>query len=213
MRQRLSSLYEGLRHFIEGDDLWHALCIWQDNYGAASTFELKEYLNQIAPLLPSEIQRTKVHRKLVQSLLMNGSIAHFDPLPSMNDFRINHGLEVPAIQQEVAIPSAIASFIAFYLEIRKQLTTEHADRLHGKLVWLTEQNGMSDEFQSYLATIHDAEPCLAYITDAPGSLTPLLDTCYELLCEWLGPVEADKRFVMALSKSKQKADFELQALL
>ncbi len=213
MRQRLSSLYEGLRHYLMGDDLWHALCIWQDHHTQASTFELKEYLNQIGPLLPEGSSRSQVHRKLVKSLLMNGTVATFDPVPTMNEFRVKHGLEVPAMQKELAIPEHVASFVDFYQAIHTGLAPELAERLHGKLVWLAEKYQLTDEFQNHLISIHARYPIQAYITDEPESLAPLMDACYELLCEWVGPVEADIRFNRALLQGKTRNGYPLEALL
>lgn len=213
MRQRLRSLYEGLKQYLVGDDLWHALCVWQDNYADASTFELKEYLNQIAPLLPADTTRAQVHRSLVQCLLMNGKIAHFDPLPTMNEFRVKHGLVVPQMQQPVALPPHIAGFSQFYRAIAQGIGEQLGGHLHQRLVSMAESQGLSEEFQDYLVAIHADEPVCVYITDEPGMLVPLMDACYEMLCEWLGPVEADSRFTGALLESRRRESFELAALL
>lgn len=215
MKSQLSSLYEGLKGILDGDDLLHALCIWQDQFDGSPTFAIKDYVKTIAPLVPPDFSQTQLHKKLASTLVLNGQVAKYNPLKEMNGFRVRQGLPVPEEKATVIAPH-LAAFHALVLAVMTSLPPKYQQDLKKNLNQQGKKLRAGVAFNEYLEYLVLNQTHLDNVDVAEEKLSSMVDVCYQRLCSYLGPVAADRVFQQAIDTVKQKNTIEaaeIEALL
>lgn len=177
LQRRRRAIITGLTPYMSEPLLLEAISHWQQHYSQRPRFTLQGFVSDLCKLFDLSERRHQIHMSLVQAMTLSDSELAEDPLAS-------------TLAPQDAHPCTQA-----FEALMRQLW---------KLVGVTTANQLRLDLCGQLRRRHvDAETrlTLEYWLQSPerplaplplASLRDQLNCCYVLLCERLGPVEADR---------------------
>ena len=185
--QRASAIQLALAPYLDGRQIERAIGLWQEKYASQPTFFLQYYVRECCELLGVESLRTQLVQSLVREL---------------NSQRLNPR-ETAATDDSMSGPVAEASVQVFQQLFR--LLINSAGPLRGREIAAYVASGLPGmalprPVQRSLASWLDGSMPVIEASVAPKVLTQLINRAYVGLCEYCGPVKADRILHEAVSQ-------------
>jgi len=196
---RRRAIYTGLAGHLAGDELLAVLCLWEDRYAEKPPFALNEFLAEVVQASGQRLERARLYRELVGALTGPLSALLPDPAPQLHAWRQQQGRQAPEPSEH---GQARHSFGLLSQAMLTALGCEQGERLRrfaaGNLGGMQVDDATRLRLRAWLLQ-GDEQGLLGL---APEQLRKLLNLLYIGLCEFLGPVAADR----LLSQSVQQVE-------
>ena len=201
LQRRRRAIVTGLMPYMNEPLLLEAISLWQQNYAERPRFSLQGFVSELCQLFDLGERRHQIHMSLVQAMTLSEQELADDPLASRDESPVEEHPCSRAFEQMMhALWEGIGAAAA------SQLRLDLAAQLRSQQVGAEVRLTMEYWLQSPERPL------------APLALPPLrdqLNRTYVLLCERLGPVEADQQLKAAYQKAlaRQVAPAALRQLL
>lgn len=201
INQRRRAIYTGLKDFLNDEQMERALRHWENRYADQPSLALQRFVADICADSELKAKRATVLRSLLNA--MNSPVSDLLPDPG--------GSSGSSIMQPPAANSGSA-FSALMLALMSQLSDDKQGKLRLDLFAALRRRQLPptllDALQRWLASRHPLE-----LQQAPTALLQkLINQYYVLLCEDLGPIQADRMLALAV-KQVQREQPELDSFL
>lgn len=189
LASRRRAIYTGLSSHFAGDELLAVLSLWEERYAEKPPFALNEFLAEVAAASGQRLERAKLYRELVGALTGPLSALLPDPGPELLAWRQRRGVTAPEGQQAQQARHSFcllsqALFNALGAGRSESLRRFAADNLGGMQV----DEARRQSLRAWL--LQGDEQALQGLV--PAQLSKLLNLLYIGLCEFVGPVAADR---------------------
>ncbi len=202
---------QGLMPFLDGERLLLALQIWEEKYSNEPIFGLTRFVNELCDSTALQVQRGKVLQALIQTLtnLSSSSPVH---APQLN-------VELPV---KVAQPSRVSQHDATWTcsllvdTLMRGLSREKSDEI--RLYMLNNLGSLRQPvaIQTALRTWLNRQQNTIPVSIAESVLTRIVNLAYVALCEYEGPIKADRLLhnaVLTVEKMATDSSFPVRRLL
>ncbi|AKH69166.1 hypothetical protein IMCC21906_01488 [Spongiibacter sp. IMCC21906] len=207
VNQRRQAIYTGLHDFMDEQDLERAVQHWENSYADQPSLALQRFVAYIC----NEDSALKKQRSAVLRSLLNAM-----NLP-VNELQKKTSRNTSNISQEN--PQALSHNVAFsalILALMSQLNESQQTKLKLDLFAALRRrklpHNILDALQRWLSNRQALE-----LNNAPASLLQkLINQFYVLLCESVGPIQADRMLanaVQQLQREQPELDLFLSSLL
>lgn len=198
------AVFTVLSEYVRDDALWSAMWRWQNDFSDKSQFELNGFLSQCRDIPGIAENRPQLYRQLISVLMDHAARLKPDPMEQMLAFQAmqaNGGAVVQAAKPAVDWSPVFSRVLdSIFTQLRsdtarlvKRFATEQAVR-HGLPQGL-----------AYSFTLWEERSDPMNVQGVPlVQLKKLLNYIYIGLCEYLGPVDADRILSQSI-KSAQAA--------
>lgn len=212
--QKKAAIQGALSSYLNDDRLGHALLVWEEKYSQQPTFALQRFINEFCDNSALSAQRSKILQSLIKAL----SGADGRPLDKpMGLPELNNPVENPApatihpasdVDESIAcctqLIETVFSLLPGDMHIKTRLYL--IDNLPGmKLNAMTQRAVHAWLSQQYRipGDIHMEEKALRH----------LINLTYISLCEFLGPIKADRTLHEAIVATEMNHSFPVRHLL
>lgn len=189
LQRRRRAIVTGLTPYMNEPLLLEAISHWQEHYAQRPRFSLQGFVTDLCRLFDLGERRHQIHMSLVQAMTLSDSELAADPIaassPREGEHPCTHAFEILMRHLWDGLGRQAADQLR--LDLASQLRSSH--------------------------THPEVRLTMEYWLQAPErSLSPLslaslreqLNRTYVLLCERLGPVEADRQLKAAYQRSVQE---------
>ncbi|MEP5231966.1 MAG: hypothetical protein ABJQ78_11070 [Alloalcanivorax sp.] len=192
VQRRRRAIVTGLTPYMNEPVLLEAVSHWQQHYAERPSFSLQGFVSDLCRLFDLGERRHHIHMSLVQAMTLSDSELAADPLATSND---NHSRAHPCTH----------AFQCLLQALWQGLGKRAASQIQLDLGAQLRQASVSPETRL----------TMEYWLQSPDqSLSPLpltslrdqLNRTYVLLCERLGPVEADRQLKAAYQATLTRLD-------
>ncbi|MBN7116782.1 hypothetical protein ACP87_03030, partial [Pseudomonas oleovorans] len=195
---RRRAIYTGLAGHFSDEEVWPLLALWENKYAEQPPFALNEFLAEVVLRTERKLERARLYRELVGALTGPPSQLLPDPEEQLAAWRQGRNEAV----RQVATPDSAAqtTFLALNQALLEQLDVQQQQALRrfaaGSL------NGMEVSQELGLRLRAWLEQGAADGVESLGleQLRKLLNLLYIGLCEFLGPVRADRVLSQAVAR-------------
>ncbi|WP_290538605.1 MULTISPECIES: hypothetical protein [Alcanivorax] len=187
LQRRRRAIVTGLTPYMNEPLVLEALSLWQQNYAERPRFSLQGFVSELCQLFDLSERRHQIHMSLVQAMTLSERELADDPLADSGE---RHAQEHPCSQAFEQMMRSLWDGIG--ARAASQLRLDLAAQLRSNKVGTEIRLTMEYWLQSPDRPL------------APLALTALrdqLNRTYILLCERLGPVEADQQLKAAYQKT------------
>ena len=201
VQRRRRAIVTGLTPYMNEPVLLEAISHWQQHYAERPSFSLQGFVSDLCRLFDMGERRHHIHMSLVQAMTLSDSELAADPLADSN----GHDTD--------AHPCTHA-FQCLLQALWQGLGKRSATQLQLDLGAQLRQSSVSPETRLTMEYwLQSPEKPLSPLPLA--SLRDQLNRTYILLCERLGPVEADRQLKAAYQTTLARLDHReaLQALM
>lgn len=191
--QRRQAIATGLQGFLDDHGVERALRHWESRYADQPSLALQRFVADICQDTPLKNQRAAILRSLLNA--MN--------LPASQAASANGSTAAFAPQRQPTLSHSTA-FSELMLALMGQLGESQQAKLRLDLFAALRRRNLPpsilDALQRWLASRQ-----LLELDNAPASLLQkLINQYYVLLCESLGPIQADRMLAAAVKKVQQE---------
>ena len=198
---RRRAIYTGLAGHFSDEEVWPLLALWESKYAEQQPFTLNEFLAEVVLRTERKLERARLYRELVGALTGPPSQLLPDPEEQLAAWRQGRNEAV----RQVATPDSAAqtTFLALNQALLEQLDVQQQQALRrfaaGSL------NGMEVSQELGLRLRAWLEQGAADGVESLGleQLRKLLNLLYIGLCEFLGPVRADRVLSQAVARVEE----------
>ena len=207
LANRRRAIYTGLSRYLPEAELMPILSFWEANYSEKPSFALNEFLGEVAKRCSQKLERASLYRELIT--IMNGPATALlpDPVIQLEAWRQGAG----ASAEEVSGSDVQAKQTFEALSARLFAALEES-QLFAFRRWvssnLSEVSG-DTELRLRLRAWLEQGGGIARIPLTIQQLRTLLSLIYGGLCEYFGPVQADRLLSQAVS-DVEKLNLPLQ---
>lgn len=207
LMQRRRAIYTGLLPYLEGEDIYTALWLWQDRFSSQPALALHAYIHEITPLMGKAVSRSELHRSLVAAQGRSMGELAPDPYNDMLAYREGR-LKVSSLasEQTVAVLPSTRVFEAILFEYFQSIDTtqpsvtdkirryiaQHVTHLDLPLPAFTELGHWLNGLRVHLHQPYTVE-----------EIRRLLHIGYIGGCEYLGPTMTDTLLATAVKKTER----------
>ncbi|MCK0152294.1 hypothetical protein MWU49_01135 [Alcanivorax sp. S6407] len=194
LQRRRRAIVTGLTPYMNEAVLMEAISHWQQHYSERPRYSLQGYVSDLCKLFDLGERRHHIHMSLVQAMSMSEQELAHDPMAAQTTSR-QHSHPCTAAFQALmealweALPASVAS----------QLRLDMIGMLRGRSVSPETRLTMEHWLHSPGRTLGGLPLEV---------LRKQLNNAYVLLCERLGPVEADTHLKSAYTRTRQHRDLE-----
>ncbi len=198
---RRRAIYTGLAGHFSDEEVWPLLALWENKYAEQPPSALNEFLAEVVLRTERKLERARLYRELVGALTGPPSQLLPDPEEQLAAWRQGRNEAV----RQVATPDSAAqtTFLALNQALLEQLDVQQQQALRrfaaGSL------NGMEVSQELGLRLRAWLEQGAADGVESLGleQLRKLLNLLYIGLCEFLGPVRADRVLSQAVARVEE----------
>ncbi|MBL4570261.1 MAG: hypothetical protein JKY21_03790 [Alcanivorax sp.] len=183
LQRRRRAIVTGLTPYMNEPLVLEAVSLWQQHYAERPRFSLQGFVSELCQLFDLGERRHQIHMSLVQAMTLSERELADDPLA---DSAENHAQEHPCSQAFEQMMRSLWDGIG--ARAASQLRLDLAAQLRNNQIGAETRLTMEYWLQS-------PERPLAPL--ALAALRDQLNRTYVLLCERLGPVEADQQLKAA----------------
>jgi hypothetical protein len=187
LQRRRRAIVTGLTPYMNEPLVLEAVSLWQQHYAERPRFSLQGFVSELCQLFDLGERRHQIHMSLVQAMTLSERELADDPLADSGE---SHAQEHPFSQAFEQMMRSLWDGIG--ARAASQLRLDLAAQLRSNQVGTEIRLTMEYWLQS-------PERPLAPL--ALGALRDQLNRTYVLLCERLGPVEADQQLKAAYQKT------------
>ena len=191
LNQRRRAIYTGLIDFLDDEQMERALRHWENRYADQPSLALQRFVADICADSELRTKRPAVLRSLLNA--MHRPANELLPDPGGSD---------PVMQPPAA--NSGSAFSALMLALMSQLSEDKQGKLRLDLFAALRRRQLPptllDALQRWLASRHPLE-----LQQAPTALLQkLINQYYVLLCEDLGPIQADRMLALAVKQVQKE---------
>lgn len=218
MAQRRRAIYQGLKQYLEGDDLLNALCIWQQHYAHLPRFAITSYVRRITDGTNLENTRVAIHLSLTSALMLGEDSLGADPLAAMRRYlaaRVGNseaaemlgggqdaGEETPAQTDRMRVfEQLMEAFFERITTINKATARDMRQALIDSLAHIDMDPARTQAISTWL----QGDSKRLEMEIETEQLQQLLHQAYIIACNRLGPVRADELLSEALQASEHNS--------
>lgn len=201
VQRRRRAIVTGLTPYMNEPVLLEAVSHWQQHYAERPSFSLQGFVSDLCRLFDMDERRHHIHMSLVQAMTLSDSELAADPLANSNEndteaHPCTHAFQCLLQALWQGLGKRVASQLQLDLGAQLRQTSVSAETRLTMEYWL-----------------QAPEKTLSPLPLA--SLRDQLNRTYILLCERLGPVEADRQLKEAYQTTLARLDHReaLQALM
>ncbi|VXC92640.1 conserved hypothetical protein [Pseudomonas sp. 8Z] len=195
---RRRAIYTGLAGHFSDDELWPLLALWEKKYSDKPPFALNEFLGEVVLRSERKLERARLYRELVGAL--TGAADNLLPDPEAQLAAWREGRNEAARSMSGPDTAAQASFLALNQALLAQMDSVQQQALRrfaaGNLGGMEVSVELSARLQAWFeqGAIDGIERL------GLEQLRKLLNLLYIGLCEYFGPVRADRMLSQAISR-------------
>lgn len=187
---RRRAIYTGLVGHFSEEEVWPLLALWENKYAEQPPFALNEFLAEVVLRTERKLERARLYRELVGALTGPPSQLLPDPEEQLAAWRQGRNEAV----RRVATPDAAAqaTFLALGQALLEQLDAAQQAALRGFAAGNLAGMEVGPELTTKLRTWFEQGSADGIAALGLEQLRKLLNLLYIGLCEFLGPVRADR---------------------
>lgn len=187
--QRRRAIYTGLKPFMDDDSLIDALLHWEENFANAPRFTLQKFVSELCREGELRSRRADILLSLVQAMNMPSQSLLPDPVQSN-----------PAPSRD----NGGDAFVALAQALFHCLDNNHRYQLRLDMLASLDAMGLpAHVLHAMNKWLNDNQP-LDSLHAPTRVLRALINRFYVLLCERLGPVNADQVLSRAVARAQQE---------
>lgn len=196
LQRRRRAIVTGLTPYMNEAVLMEAISHWQQHYSERPRYSLQGYVSDLCKLFDLGERRHHIHMSLVQAMSMSEQELASDPLASSS------------ADSKEAHPHT-AAFQVLMESLWRQMHPSVASQLRLDMIAMLRGRSVSPETR--LTMEHWLQSPGRTLGGLPLEvLRKQLNHAYVLLCERLGPVEADTHLKTAYNMARQERHLEAQ---
>jgi hypothetical protein len=188
LEYRRRAVYTALIQHLDGDELWEALALWEDNYAASANFSAQRFLSDVLNTPELRGKRVRVFQGLIRMLASPASDLLPDPREQLLVYRMRRGKTSAVTSSRDPAVVACSSLLA---RILRGLDENNRLRMRLFILDQLEKSGIDVAMRAAVRTWLSDQTRLALDTATIGDLRRLINLAYIGLCEYVGPVAAD----------------------
>ncbi|MDF1693893.1 MAG: hypothetical protein P1U47_16065 [Zhongshania sp.] len=207
LSERRRAIYTGLKPFLDEATLLKAVTHWENRYADQPSLALQRYVADICQNAGLKDKRATILRSLLHAMGQDSTALLADPRGDSN---------TSTSTKHVESASASQAFAELMLAMMSQVDESQQHKLRIELFAALRQRQLPLTILEALQRWLGNRERLELGTAPPALLQKLLNQYYVLLCENLGPVNADKilaRGVQHVQAQHPKLDPFLASLL
>lgn len=199
---RRRAIYTGLAGHFPEEELWPLLALWESKYAERPPFALNEFLAEVVLRTERKLERARLYRELVGALTGPTSQLLPDPEEQLQAWR--QGQSDSLRQAAKPDAAAQATFLALSQALLEQLDAAQQLALRrfaaGNLGGMEVAHELTVRLRAWLEHgVSDGVESLGL-----EQLRKLLNLLYIGLCEFLGPVRADRVLSQAVGRVEEQ---------
>ena len=209
---RRRAIYTGLAGHFSDEEVWPLLALLESKYAEQPPFALNEFLAEVVLRTERKLERARLYRELVGALTGPPSQLLPDPEEQLAAWRQGRNEAV----RQVATPdsSAQTTFLALNQALLEQLDGAQQAALRRFAAGNLSGMGVSSELSTRLRIWLEQGGSDGIANLGLEQLRKLLNLLYIGLCEFLGPVRADRVLSQAVNRvEEQGVEFSPRRLL
>ncbi|WP_179526977.1 hypothetical protein L0Y47_18385 [Ectopseudomonas composti] len=209
---RRRAIYTGLAGHFSDEEVWPLLALWENKYAEQPPFALNEFLAEVVLRTERKLERARLYRELVGALTGPPAQLLPDPEEQLAAWRQGRNEAV----RQVATPDSAAqtTFLALSQALQEQLDSAQQAALRRFAAGNLSGMGVSSELSTRLRIWLEQGGGDGVASLGLEQLRKLLNLLYIGLCEFLGPVRADRILSQAVNRvEEQGAEFSPRRLL
>jgi hypothetical protein len=190
---RRRAIYTGLKPYMNDDALLDALMHWENHFATAPRFTLQRFVAELCKEGELRSRRADILLSLVQALSMPASSLLPDPL--------QHRTVAVKVSTDVDESHGFSALMLALFEVMPK-DTQYNMRLDmlASLDVRKLPRSLLVAMQRWLGDKDTLQP----VHCDPALLRTIVNRCYVVLCERVGPVEADRLLARAANMAQQK---------
>ena len=201
---RRRAIYTGLKPYLADEQLIDAVMHWQQHFAEAPRFTLQKFVSELCREGELRARRADILLSLVQAMNMPGASLLPDPLASS------------AQQQNQRPAQPGAAFAALMTALFELTPGDNRYQLRLDMLASLDPNRLPQQvFYHVQRWLADNVPIQSLNGDA-RILRSLVNRAYVMLCERIGPVQADRILAAAVNRACEahpSLNDEIEALL
>ena len=209
---RRRAIYTGLAGHFSDEEVWPLLALWENKHAEQPPFALNEFLAEVVLRTERKLERARLYRELVGALTGPSSQLLPDPEEQLAAWRQGRNEAV----RQVATPDSAAqtTFLALNQALLEQLDSAQQAALRRFAAGNLSGMGGSAELSTRLRIWLEQGGGDGIANLGLEQLRKLLNLLYIGLCEFLGPVRADRVLSQAVNRvEEQGVEFSPRRLL
>ncbi|PIA67757.1 hypothetical protein [Pseudomonas sediminis] len=209
---RRRAIYTGLAGHFSDEEVWPLLALWENKYAEQPPFALNGFLAEVVLRTERKLERARLYRELVGALTGPPSQLLPDPEEQLAAWRQGRNEAV----RQVATPDSAAqtTFLALNQALLEQLDGTQQAALRRFAAGNLSGMGVSSELSTRLRIWLEQGGGDGIANLGLEQLRKLLNLLYIGLCEFLGPVRADRVLSQAVNRVEgQGVEFSPRRLL
>lgn len=209
---RRRAIYTGLAGHFSDEEVWPLLALWESKYAEQPPFALNEFLAEVVLRTERKVERARLYRELVGALTGPPAQLLPDPEEQLSVWRQGRNEAV----RQVTTPDSAAqmTFLALNRALQAQLDGGQQAALRRFAVGNLSGMGVNSELSTRLRLWFEQGNDEGVASLGLEQLRKLLNLLYIGLCEFLGPVRADRVLSQAVSRvEEQGVEFSPRRLL
>ena len=209
---RRRAIYTGLAGHFSDEEVWPLLALWENKYAEQPPSALNEFLAEVVLRTERKLERARLYRELVGALTGPPSQLLPDPEEQLAAWRQGRNEAV----RQVATPDSAAqtTFLALNQTLLEQLDGAQQAALRRFAAGNLSGMGVSAELLTRLRIWLEQGGGDGIANLGLEQLRKLLNLLYIGLCEFLGPVRADRVLSQAVNRvEEQGVEFSPRRLL
>ena len=209
---RRRAIYTGLAGHFSDEEVWPLLALWENKYAEQPPSALNEFLAEVVLRTERKLERARLYRELVGALTGPPSQLLPDPEEQLAAWRQGRNEAV----RQVATPDSAAqtTFLALNQALLEQLDSAQQAALRRFAAGNLSGMGVSSELSTRLRIWLEQGGSDGIANLGLEQLRKLLNLLYIGLCEFLGPVRADRVLSQAVNRvEEQGVEFSPRRLL
>ena len=209
---RRRAIYTGLAGHFSDEEVWPLLALWESKYAEQPPLPLNEFLAEVVLRTERKLERARLYRELVGALTGPPSQLLPDPEEQLAAWRQGRNEAV----RQVATPDSAAqtTFLALNQALLEQLDGAQQAALRRFAAGNLSGMGVSSELSTRLRIWLEQGGSDGIANLGLEQLRKLLNLLYIGLCEFLGPVRADRVLSQAVNRvEEQGVEFSPRRLL
>lgn len=200
---------QGLMPFLDGERLLLALQIWEEKYSNEPIFGLTRFVNELCDSTALQVQRGKVLQALIQTLLSSSSPAQAPQLEAAPPVKVAQSGRVP--QQD-----ATWTCMLLVDTLMRGLSPEKSGGVRLYMLNNLRALRQPEAIQTALRAWLNQQQNAISVSIAESVLTRIVNLAYVALCEYEGPIKADRLLhdaVLTVEKMATDSSFPVRRLL
>lgn len=209
---RRRAIYTGLAGHFSDEELWPLLALWESKYSDKPPFALNEFLAEVVLRTERKLERARLYRELVGALTGSPDNLLPDPEAQLAAWRQGRNEAVRSLASPDA--AAQATFLALSQALLEQMDSPQQQALRGFAAGNLGGMQVSAELSLRLRAWLEQGALDGIESLGIEQLRKLLNLLYIGLCEFFGPVRADRLLSQAVSRVEgQGVAFSARRLL